>query len=148
MRIEPGSSKHLIVYVDDDHDDLSILRSAFANFIDRIDLVTMDNPFEALRYLKGLRGSGSLPCLIILDVNMPGMNGKELLEEIRKLDGYGETPVVLFSTSSFSRDLMFAAKFNAVFKPKPLSYAQIEGIAEEFIGHCCGSSTLSPRQLA
>jgi len=76
------------------------------------------------------------PCLIILDINMPILNGKEAVKEIRQIEPYQEIPIVLFSTSSLPYDKKFAEKNNAGFLTKPLNTEQLARIAEQFLDYC------------
>lgn len=83
-------------------EDSSAMRSLIASIVDQIedcDVVEVANGFDALRQLP--RESFSL---IITDINMPDINGLELLSFVRKHPAYGETPVLIVSTESSARD--------------------------------------------
>ena len=129
-------SKSIILYADDDQDDLQLLQQAFRHYSDNIEMLTFPNGFQALSYLKSLSSLDPLPCLIILDINMPGISGKEVLKEIRKMERFETIPVVLFSTSSHPQDKDFALKHNAGFITKPIDARQMAIVADEFIDHC------------
>lgn len=62
---------------------------------------------EALAYLRGATADprGSVPQLILLDLNLPRRNGAEVLEEIRKMPPYREIPVLVLSSSEDARDV-------------------------------------------
>lgn len=128
--------KHLVLYADDDPDDIEFVESAFSSATENVELVTAYNGIDALAYLKKLNSFDPDPCLIILDVNMPGMNGKETLVNIRQLERFNKVPVVLFTTSSLEQDMKFAHKYNAGFVTKPLDAQQMDRITETFIEHC------------
>lgn len=128
--------KHLVLYADDDPDDIEFVESAFSATTQNVELVTAYNGFDALEYLKGLKSFDPDPCLIILDVNMPGMSGKETLVHIRQMDRFIKVPIVLFTTSSLEQDIRFAQKHNAGFVTKPLDSIQMERITDTFIEHC------------
>src|SRR6476661_7345315 len=91
---------HLVLYADDDVDDIKFVEESFSETTQNIELVTTYNGLDLIRYLEGLSTFDPNPCLIILDVNMPLMNGKEALLKIRQMDRYHNIPVVLFTTSS------------------------------------------------
>jgi CheY-like chemotaxis protein len=76
------------------------------------------------------------PCLIILDINMPGRDGKKILKDLRTRDGYEELPIVLFSTSNLPSEAAFAQSYQAGFVTKPLSRRQIHQVFDDLIGHC------------
>lgn len=128
--------KHIVLYADDDPDDLALVQEAFEKYADNVDVVTVSDGFEAISYLNGLDHFEPAPCLIILDINMPRMNGKEALQKIRNLQRFEGIPVVLFTTSSFLLDKDFATKYAAGFITKPLDSRQIKIIAEQFVSHC------------
>ena len=135
-----SNTKNVVLYADDDPDDLRLLQDAFAQYSDRVELVTVKDGMEAISYLNSLSEYDLTPCLIILDVNMPRMNGKETLYTIRKTEGFEQVPVVLFTTSSQPLDSKFAAKHKAGFITKPIDYKQMDIIANEFLKHCTEQS--------
>ena len=63
-----------------------------------------ENGLEAIELLSKIEGTEHLPCFIILDINMPIMNGIEFLEIIRKDDTLKQIPVVVHTTSSNIED--------------------------------------------
>ncbi len=132
----PIPPKHIVLYADDDADDLMLVEETLSNFAYNVDVVTTEDGLEALTYLKGLSPLDAAPCLIILDMNMPRLNGKEALKEIRNLDRFIETPVIIYTTSSHLPDKAFAEKYKAGFITKPLDLKQMTAIAEQFVAHC------------
>lgn len=128
--------KNIVLYADDDPDDLYLVTSAFKKYAHNVDVVTVNDGIEALSYLNNLSPLDPKPCLIILDVNMPRMNGKETLRNIRSLKNFEEIPVVLFTTSSMPQDGAFARQYNAGFITKPLDVRQMDIITDEFISNC------------
>ena len=78
----------------------------------------------------------SRPDLIVMDVNMPRLDGKETLKQLRKIEDYNQVPIVLFTTSSSAEDARFAKKFNAGYLTKPMNANQIEFIADKFLNYC------------
>jgi CheY-like chemotaxis protein len=130
------SPKHVVLYADDDPDDLTLVKEAFDQYSNNVDMITASNGGEAFTQLKKLAENEHLPCLIILDVNMPVVDGKELLIKLRHMKEFSDTPVVLFTTSSSPVDIDFAKKYNAGFITKPLNMQQMEMITDQFIDHC------------
>ncbi|MER3465153.1 MAG: hypothetical protein C4329_12830 [Chitinophagaceae bacterium] len=128
--------KNIVLYADDDVDDLELVQDAFAKYSRDVEVITARDGKEALRILQKLSPLDPKPCLIILDVNMPVMDGKEALVRIREMDAFDDVPVVLFTTSSMPIDKNFARQFNAGFITKPLDIKQMELITEQFIDHC------------
>jgi CheY-like chemotaxis protein len=130
------SVRDIIIYADDDQDDIDLVRDAFDQHASTIDLITFSNGAQVLQYLNDLSIGEPLPCLIILDVNMPGIDGREVLKEIRNTQRFKHLPVVMFSTSNAPLDIEFASQYDAGFITKPLNLAEMELIKEQFIDHC------------
>lgn len=128
--------KNIVFYADDDIDDLELLREAFVNYSREVEVVTVTDGSKALSYLNNLSKSDTLPCLIILDINMPVINGKEVLQRVREMEHLQEVPAVLFTTSSQPIDKNFANRYNAGFITKPIDVKQMQYIADQFIEHC------------
>lgn len=115
------SAKHTIFYAEDDLDDLFIVKQAFQSYNGDIKIIHANNGLEALETLQRLEDKETLPCLILLDINMPGMDGRETLVRIKQDDRLKDIPAAMFSTSSSSLDKEFAAKWDAQFFTKTLS---------------------------
>lgn len=128
--------KNIVFYADDDLDDLELVKEAFAQYSKSVEVITATDGSKALSHLSNLKKYDALPCLIILDINMPVINGKEVLLRLREMDHLLEVPVVLFSTSSQPSDKSFAKRYNAGFITKPIDVKQMSFIAEQFIEHC------------
>jgi CheY-like chemotaxis protein len=134
--VTPATSKNIVFYDDDDTDDLELVQDAFAKYTRNVEVVTAKNGMQALSYLQSLNRNSMLPCLIILDINMPLLNGRDVLKKVKEMPLLTSVPVVLFSTSSSQLDKEFAKKYNAGFVTKPLDISQMEMITELFIDHC------------
>jgi CheY-like chemotaxis protein len=95
--------KHRILIVDDDADDREIIRDAFINTLDEQDYIFIENGDKLLEFLeKNLEES--IPSLIMLDLNMPGKDGRETLREIKSDRRFHHIPTIVFTTSSSMRD--------------------------------------------
>ena len=129
-------SKNIILYAEDDEDDQQLIRESFTNYTSNVEIIIANNGVEAVSYLNNLPASKPKPCLIILDINMPRMNGLEALKEIKANKRFSDIPAILFTTSSQQQDMKFAAEYNASFITKPIDSKQMKKIAETFIEHC------------
>ena len=92
---------------------------------------------EALEYLKTAKKHNDvLPDLIFLDINMPGMNGWEFIEEYKKLDKELQSKiiVVMLATSDNPDHEMLAKTHNVVagFRTKPLTQDMLENIMSKY----------------
>ena len=131
--------KHTILYAEDDPDDVFMVQEAFQHYDGVVELLHAANGFEAIKQLKQARLRNTLPCLIILDINMPGMDGKETLIRIRQSEDFRNIPVVLFTTSSSESDKAFAGKWQAKFITKPLVFSELEKLPKFFLDLCMSS---------
>lgn len=104
----------ILLVEDDDIDKESFVRALKKNNIENPMFWARDG-VEALEFLQGQNGRDKVgqPCLVFLDINMPRMNGLELLEEMRGHDEMKENIVVMLTTSSRSQDRERAAELNA-----------------------------------
>ncbi|RYZ23509.1 MAG: response regulator [Chitinophagaceae bacterium] len=89
--------------VDDDADDREILRDAFNGSREGDSYLFLENGDALMAALEG-RKAGELPALIMLDLNMPGKDGREALREIKSHEQFHRVPIVVFTTSSSDRD--------------------------------------------
>ena len=98
-----------ILYIDDDPDDRETFVEAVRSIDPAIRCVTVTDGLEALSYLE----SNKLPDLIVLDINMPLMNGITCLAEIKGNDDTAHIPVIIFTTSNNRSELEECRKLGA-----------------------------------
>lgn len=112
-----------ILLVEDDEVDVMNVRRAFEKNRITNPLFVAGNGVEALEQLRG----GKIPRdrrIILLDLNMPQMNGIELLREIRKDPNLNPIPVVVLTTSNDERDRIEAYNLNvAGYLLKPVTFS-------------------------
>jgi CheY-like chemotaxis protein len=132
---QPAPTENIVVYVDDDPDDLDLVREGFNKYSRQVTVVCFESGSEALSYFSA-NAHKAIPCLIILDINMPILSGKELLVQVRQLKNMETVPIVLFSTSSMPDDKKFAKQYGATVITKPLSVQQMQSVTNLFIDHC------------
>ena len=127
-------SKSLVFYADDDDDDREFVAEAFQLYDGYIELKTFNDGVELLSYIDTY--PQPYPCLVILDINMPKVDGKDTLRLLRQKQGYENIPVVVFTTSSLPADSYFAKHYKAGFITKPLDLRQMSAIVEQFLDFC------------
>jgi CheY-like chemotaxis protein len=88
-----------ILMVDDDLEDRFLMEDSFKEIGVNDVLHFEENGENALNYLEQSFCMDSLPCLIILDLNMPKMNGTQILRLLKGNDKFIKIPVIIFSTS-------------------------------------------------
>jgi CheY-like chemotaxis protein len=125
----------IVLCVDDDPDDRELIRNAIFNVDPSYTVAHATNGKEALQYLSRAT-ENELPCLVILDINMPVMDGKQALVEIKKIKKLDQVPIVVFSTSSHPSDLFFCKQHGVELVTKPANFKQITREAERLLQHC------------
>jgi CheY-like chemotaxis protein len=128
--------KNLVLYADDDPEDIELVTEAFLAYSQNIELMTFSDGIELLNFIRTIDPFHAVPCLFILDINMPRLDGKETLRRLRRVEAFSDVPAVLFSTSSLPADAAFAKSFNAGFVTKPLHTSQVHLIIDQIIEHC------------
>jgi len=111
-----------ILIIDDDSDDIEILSDVFIkNGIKKIHY-EKSAPL-ALNYLQTFTNKADLPCLIVSDLYLRGMDGGEFLQTIKALPDLQHIPVILLSTQCTARDVEKYRNMGARdFIVKPSSY--------------------------
>ena len=126
-RLESMSEKSIsILLVEDDEVDIMNVKRAFKKNNISSPLFTAKNGLEALDMLKGRNGKEKIdprPGVVLLDINMPRMNGIEFLQEIRKDKHLKSLTVFVMTTSNIDSDKIEAYRLNvAGYILKPLSF--------------------------
>ena len=130
-----SACRSVVFYVDDDEDDIFMVREEFSKYED-IDLVSFGDTCKFLKHIIAARKSQAPPALIMLDINMPILNGKEVLTILRSYKEFNDVPIALYSTSSSLLDVTFAKHLNAQFVTKPLSKASLTKTIEHLVEYC------------
>lgn len=96
--------RHTVFIVDDDADDRESIRDAFLENRHDHDYTFMHNGEHLMEKLAGKKNSLLYPSVILLDLNMPGKDGKDVLKELKGNSILQPIPVIIFTTSSSERD--------------------------------------------
>ncbi|MBA4168054.1 MAG: response regulator [Chitinophagaceae bacterium] len=129
----PDSTKPLLLYADDDPDDILLIHHTFRDNNIAVELVTVSDGMQALAFLESIPEGGRLPSLVLLDVNMPKLNGRDTLVRLREVKRLAAIPVMLFTTSSMELHRSFARRYNAGFMTKPLRDYQLQALVDKFL---------------
>lgn len=132
MTISPRS----ILCVDDDLDDMMFLREAINHIDNGYKVVELRNGIEAIKYLHRAKADAQLPCLILLDVNMPLLDGKQTLDKIRTELALDNLPVVVLTSSQNPNDRALFKSKGVKMYTKPMSVAELHVMVKEFLTHC------------
>lgn len=105
--------KKTILLIEDNFGDIILAQEAFEEIGRKEDLIVAQNGHQAMETLELMNREGSLPKLIIMDLNMPLLNGLDLLNAIKTNEVYKYIPVILMSTSSSQNDIQKGYELHA-----------------------------------
>jgi len=132
-----GMSEHkIIVCLDDDPDDRELLASAIKDVDAGIRIVNGDNGIKGMYILQQLKQINQRPSLIIIDLNMPLMDGAETVAAIKNDEALKNVPVVVFTTAALEKDNPFFVQHGVPVVIKPVKYSSIVDQVREILSHC------------
>jgi CheY-like chemotaxis protein len=111
-----------ILCVDDDEDDLLFIKEIIESQGHSFEIKEATNGWEALNYLQTSVQKNLLPCLIIMDMNMPRMDGKQTINKIKEHEQLASIPIVVFTTSSNTAHQKYFESQGIRFITKPFDY--------------------------
>ncbi|MFN8285912.1 MAG: response regulator [Chitinophagales bacterium] len=124
-----------ITMTDDDSEDQFLVRTVLDDLDYKIDFNTLNNGEELVTHLEHeLTNGKNFPSLILLDINMPGKNGKDILRYIKNKDVIRNIPVIMFSTGRDVNQIKQCYQLGAnSYISKPSSYSKLV----EVMGNIC-----------
>lgn len=93
--------KPFILIADDDQEDRFLLHTAFEEIGRSDDIFLVENGKQVFKYLDDAAKQEQLPSLIVLDLNMPVLNGMETLTKLKSDNRYKDIPVIIYTTSVY-----------------------------------------------
>jgi CheY-like chemotaxis protein len=119
-----------LLFVEDDPDDIDLLTNSLqAKGID--DFLILDSGQRALAYLDAL-AEDALPHLVVVDLNMPGMSGYDVIRKLKSVPRYQAIPVIILTTSQRSALIDEALKQGASgYYHKPVSLKELHSLVQE-----------------
>ena len=125
----------IILMVEDDLADQKLIKNNLQNLKVANELHAVSSGVEALDFLHhrcDYAGGTDQPDLILLDLNMPGMGGKEFLRQIKDDEGLKQIPVIILTTSNSERDILDSYKLQAAgYIHKPGSLEQLKEVTQK-----------------
>ena len=124
-----------ILLVEDDPGDQKLIKNSLLHQKIGNNIFISETAEEALEYLAGSK-AGDVDCprpdLILLDLNMPGMGGKEFLKHIKADDDLDTIAVVVLTTSDSEQDIIESYKLHAAgYIKKPVTLDGFEQVMRE-----------------
>jgi chemotaxis family two-component system response regulator Rcp1 len=126
-----------ILLVEDSPGDVNLTREALLQAKVANELRVVGDGVEALEYLRGEgRFSGDdPPDLVLLDLNLPRKDGREVLEEVKTDPHLKHIPVIVLTTSSDEADILQSYRLHAnAFVTKPVAFDQFITALQQFEG--------------
>ncbi len=116
-------SRKPVLLVEDDYIDVLTIKRAFREINLQNNIIVTGNGEEALEYLDNPQNER--PSIILLDLNMPRMNGIEFLQLVKMSDKHKIIPVIVLTTSSQEKDRIESFKSSvAGYITKPVIYSE------------------------
>lgn len=143
-------SKETILLVEDHPDEAELALRGFAKMTDDYDVQLARDGEDALDFLfsRGRhqgRSSARNPGLIILDLSLPGINGFEVVQQLRQHSDYRYTPVVVLTTSDEQSDILQSYNLGVnSYLCKPLDFENFANVLQ-LVSHYWLANNAAPR---
>ena len=125
-----------ILVVDDDREDQLILEQYFDDIGISNEVRYFDNGEVTINYLETLPDTEDLPGLIVLDLNMPVLNGTQTLLYLKRNLRYKNIPVIIFSTSENDDEKRKCLSYGAIdYLVKPMTWDEGQSIAKRLASY-------------
>ena len=134
MKAPEDRSWPVVLYVDDDAEDRMLMGDAIQIVNPRYQLVGVNDGNQAFRYLNHYRSS--LPGLIILDLNLPGIDGIGIIDKLQQDKIFGSIPIVVFTTSASPADQNTCARHHVDMITKPISFSVLTDTVKKLLSYC------------
>ena len=136
-----GNKPFVVLMADDDEDDRLLAHEALLESKETYDMHFVKDGVELMEYL---RGEGSYkeqpapkPGLILLDLNMPRKDGREVLAELKADPDLLKIPVVILTTSNSQEDLQYSHDLGAAFyQTKPVTFCAMVDFMKKLTAYC------------
>ena len=139
-----------VLLAEDDPGDVLLVRESFQDHKVGNTLTVVSDGVEAmaLRRREGRYADAARPDLVILDLNLPRMNGTEVPAEIKSDQGLKSIPVVVLTTSEAADDVARSYQLHAnAYITKPVDFERFRQIVHQIDEFFVGIVRLPPREL-
>lgn len=134
MIVVPENKKIEILLIEDDMGDIEIIKDSFENGIVPCNVSVVNDGEEALCFLrkKDSFADAKRPDLILLDLNLPKKDGRELLDTIKQDPIFKIIPVIIITNSFEDRDVIMSYVLQAnAYIVKPMEHEKFLGALQE-----------------
>ena len=130
----PDAQSIEVLLVEDDPGDILMIKEAFEDNKVRNRLTCLTDGVQALEFLRreGEHADAPRPDLILLDLNLPRKDGREVLAEVKGDDDLRTIPVVVLTTSQAEEDVLRSYKLHAnAFVTKPVDFERFIDVVRQ-----------------
>jgi CheY-like chemotaxis protein len=131
--LEDNNMNRIVLLVEDSPGDVRLTKEAFRDADPKIDLRVAVDGVEAMAYLRqeGIHVGAPRPDFILLDLNLPKMDGREVLAHIKEDDELKTIPTVILTTSDAEADIVTSYKLQAnCYLSKPVQLEEFESLVK------------------
>lgn len=124
--------------VEDNEDDVFILRRSISKSDYLVELDHVSNGQDCMKYLRseGQYAAAKHPDLILLDINMPVMDGKETLAALVQDENLRHIPVVILTTSESEREVLQLHRLRcSSYITKPVDFNEFHSMVQQFLSY-------------
>lgn len=116
-----------ILLAEDNPGDVRLIEKALEDWQVPVHLTVADDGERALEILRGEGARRGLPDLVILDLNLPKLDGREVLTEIKTDPALQHLPVIVLTSSTSPADILASYRLHAnCFLTKPANFSKLE----------------------
>ena len=131
----PDTSQ-IIFIADDDPEDLELIEEGLTQQRPDVIIIKVSNGNDVIAKLDGMADE-ALPCLIILDYNMPEINGAQVLSLLCEQQRYEQIPKIILSTSNAPVHIQECMKNGATaYFVKPTQIKELDALATQMLHYC------------
>jgi CheY-like chemotaxis protein len=134
MTRKPAGQPIEVLLVEDDPGDVLLIEEAFADNKLLNNLNIVNDGEQALAYLRreGEYAEAPRPDLVLLDLNLPRKDGREVLQEVKTDESLRTIPVVVLTTSEAEEDVLRSYQLHAnAYVPKPVDFDRFVSIVRQ-----------------
>jgi chemotaxis family two-component system response regulator Rcp1 len=131
--LEDTSMKRTVLLVEDSPGDVRLTQEAFHDAATAIDLRVAADGVDAMAFLRreGVHADAPRPDFILLDLNLPKMDGREVLAHIKEDEDLKTIPTVILTTSDAEVDILTSYQLQAnCYLSKPVQLEEFEGLVK------------------
>lgn len=136
-----------VLLVEDNDNDVELMRLGFKQAKFAVNLHHVSNGEECMAFLRkeGKYSEVPAPDLVLLDLNMPRMDGREVLEEVTRDENLKHLPIVILTTSDADKDILISYKLRcSSYIMKPIDFQNFSTMIQSFANYWFALVVLSP----